>query len=922
MQGITKRQFIKYAVMPGLRPRLQELFFSGFSYISFFIALVYQTVRLLPAGHPYTNPVNVGKFGIRHVIAEAANHLVIDRKNLDQVLLFFMVLVGLVIGFIQISLVFISIAFQPVFAAATMPTNFAGFFLTPNPDQDIALMMLDLVFGVPELFYSCVDPASGANCVDADGDDIVNTGGAWILSSLGWPFPIHEALHNMFRVYSLGLLVIATLITCYFIATVLLETAETGTPFGKRFNKVWAPLRIVVAFGLLVPLGYGLNSSQYVVLYAAKFGSGFATNGWKIFNDSISDTYLGNQQNLVSEPNIPEVGGLLQFMYVASICRQLEMEKNYQTINAYVVKNPLAAAPNMEFANWQNQNVASYDAVMNFVDGDNQVVVRFGYEQPKELHKGNINPVCGEIIIPLADPRKPGEAEPGTEAMQRYYIFIIQELWARVYVGKPPTNPAYKISTYTEDYAAHTACYYSTYCQDVTTLESQLPKDGFRSALQDFYQTDLRAALTDPASTDIDTVIGSPGAVDKQIQSGSWQMGPILEAKGWAGAGIWYNKVAELNGALTNATLNIPIASRYPQVMEYVKEKKIQQDQNVPVDQRFNPSFANDKKMPELRPEDALMARALWEGFKYWQDGGKATTTHTAETGNIFYDAVNAIFGTEGLYSMRRNPTVHPLAQLAGVGRSLVESAVRNIGFAAAMGAGGVVFSTFDKFLGSTAKIAASFLLTVCMITLTAGFVLYYIVPFLPFIYFFFALGGWVKAIFEAMVGAPLWALAHIRIDGDGLPGRAAVAGYFLIFEIFLRPILIVFGLLASISVFAALVAVLNQIWDLVVANTGGFDVNAEVTKTGPSLAGFFRSALDEFFFTVIYAIIVYLMGMSSFKLVDIIPSNILRWIGQSVATTNDSRENAAESLVSTSSVGAQQTISSIGGGLKGALGS
>ena len=62
---------------------------------------------------------------------------------------------------------------------------------------------------------------------------------------------------------------------------------------------------------------------------------------------------------------------------------------------------------------------------------------------------------------------------------------------------------------------------------------------------------------------------------------------------------------------------------------------------------------------------------------------------------------------------------------------------------------------------------------------------LFYIIPFMPFIYFFFAVGTWVKAIFEAMVGVPLWALAHIRIDGQGLPGDAAMNGYYLLLEIF-----------------------------------------------------------------------------------------------------------------------------------------
>jgi conjugal transfer/type IV secretion protein DotA/TraY len=210
------------------------------------------------------------------------------------------------------------------------------------------------------------------------------------------------------------------------------------------------------------------------------------------------------------------------------------------------------------------------------------------------------------------------------------------------------------------------------------------------------------------------------------------------------------------------------------------------------------------------------------------------------------------------------------------------------------------------------------------MVALTAGFILYYIVPFLPFIYFFFAVGGWVKGIFEAMVGVPLWALAHIRIDGEGLSGQAAINGYFLIFEIFLRPILIIFGFLASILIFSALVEVLNEIFNLVVANVGGFDVNEEANDTagtGISYMAFYRTAVDELFFTIIYAVVVYMIGQSCFKLIDQIPNNILRWMNQNVATFNDSREDPAQGLVGTAQMGAQQGLQSMGGGLQKMVG-
>ena len=91
----------------------------------------------------------------------------------------------------------------------------------------------------------------------------------------------------------------------------------------------------------------------------------------------------------------------------------------------------------------------------------------------------------------------------------------------------------------------------------------------------------------------------------------------------------------------------------------------------------------------------------------------------------------------------------------------------------------------------------------------------------MPFLFFFFAVGTWVKTIFEAMVGVPLWALAHIKIDGEGLPGDAAGSGYFMILEILLRPIMVIFGLIAAMIIFVTQVRILHLIWDLVVDGVG-----------------------------------------------------------------------------------------------------
>lgn len=969
---LTRKNIIAYTLFPAVVPRIRELFISGFQLIPFFMALVYQSVRLLPPGHPYTRYNNLGKFGIRHVIAEAANNLVINRHNIDQIILFVTLLLGAVVVLVQVFMLAISIFAAPAFAQVAMPTNFSQFFVTANPANDLASMMFDLIFGIPDstgaggtfrMFGSCFNPAVGIQCQDMAGNNITGSTGTALLANLSWPLPIHQGLHGMFLFYNTGLLVVGALLTIYVAVTILMETAETGTPFGKRFNKVWAPVRLVVAFGLLMPFGMaagGLNASQYIVLYAAKYGSGFANNGWRIFNTSLTgsttgggagtavDTSLGTSTNLISQPGIPEIGGLLQFLYTARVCREFE-EGAYNTpspplysatplIKMYFVKDPIAGPTNskLEFT-----RSTTYQDVITFLNGSTQAVLFFGEHNATlySKYRGFVRPTCGSLVIPISDPRRPGVQGPGIPQpdrgaviMQAFYIMMIRELWMDVFTGYDPSQgstvlPTPELAAYSgpTNYYTRNVVYRTT--QIAPNPNALLPPPEYKAAVQLAYEKNIVAAMTAPTTRGVsgmDPAIGSLGAIPEMIASTKWANNLTMLQKGWAAAGVWYNKVAELNGIMSTAALNLPIPTLYPMVMEIIAKKNRDTNNQITFSERFNPKLGSGQDYIADRPWDDQEATALWEAFNYWQQGGGTSTTHTAASGNIILDFINQLLGTSGLYSIRKNPNIHPLAQLVGVGRALIEASVRNSSLSLLSAGAGL----FGKAAGLEAvsgmsAIAISLLMTIVTITLTMGFVLFYILPFLPFMYFFFAVGGWFKAIFEAMVGAPLWALSHIRIDGPGFAGPGAMTGYFMIFEIFLRPILIVFGMLGGIAIFSAQVYVLNNIWDLVTANLGGFDVESEAAGgagAATSLANFFRGPLDEFFFTVIYTIIAYIMALASFKLVDRIPNNIMRWMGTGVKPFNDEQEDAGERMSSFTTIGAQQGIQRIGGSFKNAL--
>ncbi len=953
----------RYIAMPEIGPRIHALFMGGFGYIPYFLAVVYQMVGLLPSSHPYLYSSNIGRYGIRHVVAEAARNLTFSLKTIDQIILFIAVLAGLVIFAMQLLALVAVIFLQP--ASATMPTNWTEFFYISNNAyrrQDLAFMMLDMVFGVPYtdssgtamgFFESCIGATADA-CQDnfgtpvyewetptgATGSDMTGTGlttavtsefGPFSSGSSGaFPFPYHLGLHRIFQVYSNGLLVVAVVITSYFIVTILAETMQTGVAFGRRFNKTWVPLRIVIAFGLLMPFGSGLNSSQYVVLYAAKYGSAFASNGWRYFNDLLNMGYYGNELDLVAFPNEPKIEHFTRFMFIARTCKYAHDYyadiANRQEWSATGNAGPPPPPPVVEAyilgASASGTDVLqigtiSYDNALTFLDDHvDTMVIRFGINDD-ERYANELNGVsttCGQLLLPLTDPRDNGDAAPGPYRMQSFYFTLITYMWLGVWpsVGTP-------VESFTANRRhVNLVNTFVTGARPVPPTPDPDPTPAGRDILIDSnYVNEYNQAVKDWLASQMQT------AVNEQRASPLWgdpsQNTSPLYQKGWAGAGIWYNKVSEMNGSLVAAVAAIPAVDRYPDMMEHVAEIKAKYDSDVGAGEQFKVEATDIDSIKSLMDgvSGYELAVVLWQAYNRWGVGEGGDSQQPAD--NPILSAISSILGLDGLYNLRENPTTHPLAMLSGIGRSLVESSIRSLGYAAVI-SGASVFG--GKYVPKTlASLSASFFVTIAMLGLTVGFLLFYVLPFLPFMYFFFAVGGWIKGIFEAMVGAPLWALAHIRIDGHGLSGQAALNGYYLIFEVFLRPILILFGLLASISIYSALVSVLNTAFSLAVANLGGFDLETSLRDPTILSLDMMRGLVDEFFYTVMYAMVVYLLGMSSFKLIDTIPNNILRWMGQSVATFGDQRENPAEGLVSRMSVGSQQATSKIGGGLQSLVG-
>ncbi|HPF78585.1 MAG TPA: DotA/TraY family protein, partial [Alphaproteobacteria bacterium] len=651
-------RFFSYVFLPGVVPQVKELGRGGFGYLALLIATVYQAVRILPANHPYTKYENLGTFGIRQVIAAAANNVKVNKQNIDQVLIFFAVLVGIFILALQfISFVILMLSGDAWAQSAPQ----AGMFTTANPDTDVAFHMMREVFGVPKMF-----------------GDIT-------------PTSFHKALHVMFNFYNLALLLVAVLVFLYYVIVVVGETAQTGTPFGQRFSHIYAPFRLVIAIGLLVPLNYGLNGAQYITLYAAKIGSSFATTGWIQFNDSLAATNPLGVENatLIAETKSPDFRALTEFMALVNTCREaygILPEGKKRTITQ---KCSVTQADGKE--------ILSDCSGATSVSSTNDIKVIFGaYEDTSDFAR--YMPYCGTVVVPINVPVQQSTENGNPGELQKKYMEVVTSLW--------DNGDLKKMGKYF-------ACVYNPYYNGAAY--------GENGTCPDEPAQDKRQKVYLEVKKQLDILVKQH--YDDARSKADFKMRDQTKKLGWGGAGIWYNRIAQINGAYVTATINLPFGKTWPQAMEDVLKWKRDADGSLFGCKLFEPNLANNSP-PAYKDGDmgAYLAGSFNAAFQFW-------TCDKKNTSNVFIDAASLIFGLNGLMSIRdkakdskgNDVQVHPLAKLSALGKGLVDAAIRNLVVAIGLAAGGGFAAGIGELqnLGAAGKAGASAIVSVATVGLS-----------------------------------------------------------------------------------------------------------------------------------------------------------------------------------------------------------
>lgn len=658
-------------------------------------------------------------------------------------------------------------------------------------------------------------------------------------------------------------LVVGGLMFFYNVTVGVLQTAHEGEVLGKRWSSLWAPLRVLFAVGLLVPvpgLG-GYNLAQAGVAFLVRGATSVATVTWTAAADAViaDDIPLA-----ASAPSLSP--GLVRDLFYNAGCMevvqyQLDIASGHdqhsgvpRPIVGYVILNDGASLPAPSVS-----LIGPDGALTTRVAASGKVTAISALTGPGD-RPARLLGICG------------GWSTPDLPV----YLTDLGEEGAAVRTA----------------FAAGHAALVTSVAADLRVLAASHFDAAFTGTQIPDLSADI-AAVTRRANAELAALVASlraaaiaaSGADDgrdlllARIRGAANCSGPDCLGEGWIGAGTWYITMARLNNRLASV-VEATSETTGPE-LTHDRARLFEEAGGRPSGRRFlglgpmQVTEADIAGMPHIE-EVTRILEAYHQAFVESSAalaalGYPLAPSSVAEINRDTADSVwdyvpgaqDMMTRLHGLVLSALEPgnfASDPMIGLTAIGKGLIVAAFVLV---AAVTVAGFV-------TGGGLAVAMAPLIAIMML---AGITLAFVLPIMPFLYWLLGVTGYFLTIVEAVVAINLWALAHMRMDGDGLSGEAGRRGWLLLLTITFTPILMIIGFIAGMIIF--------RISDGLISP--GFFYAVEGVIGGDLTFGFVAIVGYVVLLAGVYVVLL----ERSFSLITEFPARVLRWIGETDAVTS-----------------------------------
>lgn len=622
-------------------------------------------------------------------------------------------------------------------------------------------------------------------------------------------------LSPMSAVLNVGCLMFGGLIIGYTALSGVMSTAHEGKVMGASQNSMWAPIRVIVAVAMLMPLPSGYSVSQLAVAKIAEAGIGLANSTW---NTALG--YIDNKGVLFPPIQTRKGEQLATAMLRSAACLEITNRSHGESVISRKPRQDTSGDTTTLSQHYTGEGASLFDG---------RLLGQTRY--PLD--------VCGTVSLAM----KTADDEL-IAPIKIEYINQVQNALGAL------EEEMYQLAR------NMIQTHYNRDGNELLMTGKELSQAGA------VYDASLKSAL---AKATIDLQAARQADNNWRDEVGSWYL-----------AGRFYVDIMRLHHATHDFADIQP--STTPPMIEMLHTSDYLVGMEL-FDVYLKERYTVDKNGKNIKVTDQKDDNEL---FKI-KDGMKTMLDKSIRE----YD--DPMLAMQSLGHGIAN-TMYTGLITAGTAKIATSGAANSLWLKIVPGGGAV-----SGGVKELADMMFSGVGMLFLIMLPVIFTLTIYLPTMPFVLWIMGFAGWLILFVEALVAAPIWAVAHAMGGGGDAINQQARAGYMILLSLFLRPTLMLFGMFGGMIV--AIIA-------------GKVAVSAFVPMALSVSGDRFIGLITIVGFVIILCMMMISIMHRSYGLIHEVPDKVLRYIGGMGETLGEAQsEQQGRTMV----VGAVQKISNTG---------
>jgi conjugal transfer/type IV secretion protein DotA/TraY len=695
----------------------------------------------------------------------------------------------------------------------------------------------------------------------------------------------------MFQVINTMALVVGTLLVVYITVIGVLSSAHEGEFMGKKWSGLWVPIRMVFGIIALFPTKTGYAAIQIIFMWIIVQGVGAADKLWTSvlqFSAVTGSPYQTIDTSSIQKEDIKiPMRSLFQSLTCQATARaayndvRLDINKSVSYFCKSHSGEGFCKRPDKDLLNIINgpqvglntyhMGPADECGSLSYCDEsasckDTNSLECLTCQAQKQILQTIVTTFGGQIGPKFA------------EVDNNYLVFhqtaaATTPSWVANYcsASNPPisaaeccniTSPAHP--TCTGNFRAFLP--YISADNLASAATNTVKQLYYPSSINKYLGgSDVISAATDAYVTSLVSAVNTYyQAQMKNVKLDDWQA--AAQERGWILAGAYYYRMANANTKRISAlkpSLGAQGFSSNPSSLTSDTRNNYKASEDLLAAIRDAAASTSNRNSPaqSLPSEYADVSAAV----------GNASSTLLATFINNMTN--NSCVGAD----CSSGGNVNPLASIATFGYQMMITAqllfwvltltavLMTVGLTVnpmVLGTG-LTLNPFGEGVKAAISFVGPFVTILISSIYTLGVMLGIYVPLIPYVIFSMGAIGWMIGTIEAMVASPFVALGILSPAGQHeILGRAEPA-VMMLFNIFLRPSLMVFGLMAAMLMSIVVVKMINA----------GF---LAITTTIIKYPGLFETIA----FIAAYTSLLITALNKTFSLIYMIPERVLTWIG------------------------------------------